>query len=1097
MKNIIKRANEAINEYKLMRDTALEKGFIELETFYQILIVYELEKSNFNLYKKRDLKQHWDILHNLLSSVLKTNDMDYHMGIYYEVIYAVINNPLVEDQKIAKIIHKYFGRSYIQKYVYEAYKLHVNIILNLANKDLEDMQRYADNLLAILAMRYGAKSKEHARMKLHIMVECYFPRKKEAFTDAMKNDYEYLKQYTASNDSLFCFALLMYAYVLEERQDDDFKLWLSRCEDLVAQKCEDKNYCLLKSVIAWIKARKLVKENKKNTALKLLVQAIEKYITADSKNQNSFYAYVYLMAANICMEKEDKVQMYRYAQTGLEICEQLNQRGTELYYNLYNFIGVYYLMIKEWRIAEGFYTSSLDEIRKKFGKENENYFIFLNNLLLVTLAQGKYVDTYFYEFCNVKDENPDKYLKIEYINQLVYLMGVMPLRRIKKIYTRYVKYLGDEWESARIRLDTVFLAESIKQGILDEQTLGLLEHLEEHYKNCYTGDMAAAYWNSQVVWKWSKGDIHSALNIAKNIVIKIPIENYVDNILILLNYIQLLILNKKCDEAKKKIIDTINLLEVHIVAIGLGNIVDFLTHIRVLLSMYIYIIKVECNDISIQTDEIRLLLEKIVQCKTIDRELKGAFNRYRIKDDSMDFFYFTAAHRKLAALELRQNLSDLDTIQNYEQQKMKCILELGEYEAKVNEKIPFQELIQKFCLEDIHFPHDTVCLEYFAYYTFNPNAPIINIEDMDAAYGYFVFAIASNEDQSQIIGIKDIPIDDMFEKQVESLLEMTLADAVDENSTKIIQSLNHLLAEPIWEYIEKKEKVYVGIDFLLQSLPLDIIFCGRNGKTVNIVLVDSVRYLGEDTRINVTDANALIIGNSKTKIGGPESVQSLPCAEIECIEIAKMLKTRAYIGESAKQSLLWGDELNDIIHISVHGKVLEKWEDNLLKENILVNSYLAFAGCENWMSGNKEEDYGNGIVTSDDFQFMNLTNTKLVTLSCCLSGIGIARGLGHMYGLSWAIGVAGAENTISTLWEVDDCASAILMILFYRNLQHMDVSSALYEAKICLKNLTMKSLRKDDVLFKIYQKEHKDIGADDYQPYTHWKYWAGFVCQKG
>lgn len=1097
MQNIVKRANRMISEYKFKRDIAIENEMLECETFYQMLIVHELGKSKFNLHKKRDMKQHWEILHELLSNALRTDDIDYHMGIYYEVIYSNSNDLHIKKREIIKKINIFFERTCIQEYIHGAYGLHIPIILNLATKDLKNAQKYADNLLSILATRYGVESKEYAMMKLHIIGEFYYRHRRDMFSDAMKTNYEYLKQYAAVHDSFFNYALLLYAYVLEEDDDDGYKLWMSKSEDSVEQGCEDENYLLYKSVIAWIKARHSVKENQKKMALALLVQAIEKYIIADNKIQSTIYGHIYLMAANICMEIGDIIKMYKYAQAGLEICKQLNELETELYYNLYNFIGIYYLRTKEWGIAEGFYSSSLDKIGKKLGKENENYFLYLNNLLFATLAQGKFIDTYFNEFSNLKDEKLEKHLKEKYINQLMYLItSEMPLHRIKKIYNSYVKYLGNELEPERIRTDTIFLSTCINQGILDNQTLELLEKLEKYYKDCYKEDIAIIYWNSQVIWKWSKGDVQTALSLAKRIVIEIPIENYIQNVLVLLNYIQLLILNKEYDEAKKQIDNTIDLLETKIVETGIGNILDFLTYIRVLLSMYIYIIKIEFDSIPIQSDETKLLLQRIVLCKTIDRELKEAFKCYSENDESMDFFYFKDAHRKLAALELRQKVGDLDTKEYYAKQKMQCVLELGEYEAKMNEKIPFQKLMQKFCLEDLYIPHDTICLEYFAYYDFNLDAPMLTVKDQENKFSFLVFAIAFNENQSQIMGIKDIPVGDMFEKQVDSLLEMTVMDE-NENSIEIIQSLNHLLVTPIWEYIEEKEKVYIGIDFLLQSLPLDVIFFDQNGETMNLVLVDSVRYVGEDTRINRKEARALIIGNPSTRIGEQPSKYSLPCAEIECMEIAKMLGTEAHTGENAKQSLLCGKVPNDIIHISTHGDFLEEWTDIQLKENILVNSYLEFAGCENWMAGKKEEDYGNGIVTSDDFLFMNLTNTKLVVLSCCLSGIGIARGFGHMCGLPWAIGVAGAENTISTLWAVDDCASAILMILFYRNLQYMGVSRALYEAKICLRKLTIKNLKEDDVLFKIYQKENKDIGTDDHRPYAHWKYWAGFVCQKG
>ncbi len=71
----------------------------------------------------------------------------------------------------------------------------------------------------------------------------------------------------------------------------------------------------------------------------------------------------------------------------------------------------------------------------------------------------------------------------------------------------------------------------------------------------------------------------------------------------------------------------------------------------------------------------------------------------------------------------------------------------------------------------------------------------------------------------------------------------------------------------------------------------------------------------------------------------------------------------------------------------------------------------------------------------------------LVTLSACQTGVGkVSRGE-EVTGLTRAFLYAGATSVVSTLWRVDDMASALLVKHFYRNLATMHKAAALREAQ--------------------------------------------------
>ena len=215
-------------------------------------------------------------------------------------------------------------------------------------------------------------------------------------------------------------------------------------------------------------------------------------------------------------------------------------------------------------------------------------------------------------------------------------------------------------------------------------------------------------------------------------------------------------------------------------------------------------------------------------------------------------------------------------------------------------------------------------------------------------------------------------------------------------------------------------------------------------------------------------------------------------SEIECKEIAKLFETEAYVGKMAKQKILWENYQQNVIHISTHGNLVVK--ETPFKDELFINSYIMMAGYEDWCNKSKHSAYGNGIVTGDDFLFMDLSQTGLVVLSACISGLGVPKDLESLHGMRWAIGTAGARNSVTSLWSVSDCVTAILMIIFYRNLKVMSVGKSLHEAKKCLRTLTIEKMKKDEVLWRIAGDIVPNTVNQNYRPFTNWRYWAGFVC---
>ena len=136
-----------------------------------------------------------------------------------------------------------------------------------------------------------------------------------------------------------------------------------------------------------------------------------------------------------------------------------------------------------------------------------------------------------------------------------------------------------------------------------------------------------------------------------------------------------------------------------------------------------------------------------------------------------------------------------------------------------------------------------------------------------------------------------------------------------------------------------------------------------------------------------------------------------------------------------------------LIHIATHGFFYENLnrdastefnlstEDNYrLAEDPLLRSGLILAGANYaWKNGGNPNEEEDGILTAMEISNLDLSNTDLVVLSACKTGLGDIDGSEGVYGLQRAFKMAGVERLIMSLWEVPDEETSEFMKLFYNN----------------------------------------------------------------
>ncbi len=162
-----------------------------------------------------------------------------------------------------------------------------------------------------------------------------------------------------------------------------------------------------------------------------------------------------------------------------------------------------------------------------------------------------------------------------------------------------------------------------------------------------------------------------------------------------------------------------------------------------------------------------------------------------------------------------------------------------------------------------------------------------------------------------------------------------------------------------------------------------------------------------------------------------------------------------------------------LVHFSTHGFGSFRFQfdsPNLTQEN--SESGLALAGFNTYMS--KKFDHidpkaASGMLTSLAVNGLDLSNTRLVFLSSCVSGIGATHLQESTNSIANAFRLAGARTVIATIWSIEDEATAEFVKYFYNN-------------------LCIPETRPSEAL----NAACEELSSNP--TYSSWRCWAGFAC---
>lgn len=316
----------------------------------------------------------------------------------------------------------------------------------------------------------------------------------------------------------------------------------------------------------------------------------------------------------------------------------------------------------------------------------------------------------------------------------------------------------------------------------------------------------------------------------------------------------------------------------------------------------------------------------------------------------------------------------------------------------------------------------------------------------------------------------------------------------------------------IMPLIEGKKKIYLSTSYAFSSIDFADIMMNNNHRvgdfyeihnlTSTNVLVER-NYQKISQCVDVDDKSIILYGNTDFKLSNVSQPQAYSLAigyenpldndktrrhfgfligtkqEVDSIfENFKSYSVRKITDERATETSFrkMSGQSPYILHIATHGfNHTNPFYGKDVKTNTFSSELVSYDKNRTAListgllfSNSKEQDLSfdnDGVLFSEDIANLDLSNTELVVLSACQTGRGDFSNILGLIGLPRAFKLAGAKMILCSLWDVDDEATALLMISFYRSyIKNGSAHKALQEAKSVV----------------------KDVYLDPY-------YWAGFV----
>ncbi|MGC1393646.1 MAG: CHAT domain-containing protein, partial [Coleofasciculaceae cyanobacterium] len=194
-----------------------------------------------------------------------------------------------------------------------------------------------------------------------------------------------------------------------------------------------------------------------------------------------------------------------------------------------------------------------------------------------------------------------------------------------------------------------------------------------------------------------------------------------------------------------------------------------------------------------------------------------------------------------------------------------------------------------------------------------------------------------------------------------------------------------------------------------------------------------------------------------------DATEDLPCASFEGEQIAQLYQ----IPENRR-------------HRGLKGATVANYRQLAKQVQGIVSSHHAQSRLDNPLQS--ELVLGDGSITLGELLTPGWRLPQLVDvfLSCCETGLGLPETLtDDLFTLSFGFLCAGARSVVSTLWAVDDLATALFSLFYHQHKQNFSRPAALRKAQADLRRLTGETLATEykPLLLALLEKKQQQIEA--------------------
>ena len=330
-------------------------------------------------------------------------------------------------------------------------------------------------------------------------------------------------------------------------------------------------------------------------------------------------------------------------------------------------------------------------------------------------------------------------------------------------------------------------------------------------------------------------------------------------------------------------------------------------------------------------------------------------------------------------------------------------------------------------------------------------------------------------------GFRNIPVSELFSVHgsEEALNNVRRIDAVYNDS--VLTTL--LWPEALCNAIGSANKVYFAADGILHRLaPEYLLPQALQGK--QLMRLTSTRQLTQARTAIRTDRMLMCGGVDYTQAQGSSAANNdelaysivasnfrghldpLPGSRREVDDISALRSSHSgdllvhadSVSEPALRQLL---SQYQALLISTHGSFEQATNlgtdlQPAAADLQLSQSCIYLAGAEtNLHNQDFDASQSDGIFSAREVAALDLSNLDLAVISACQSGLGFITPDG-VFGLQRGLKTAGVRAIVTSLWEVSDQATSLLMHSLYSNLEEgMSLQQAFTQARIQLKDTTL------------------------------------------